>query len=205
MRLSRTLPLLALLILAPASVFAVALNQTLIINITMQIDANMRIEWAAGTNVTLPRAWSNLAADIDSAYTSVGVVTDALFPLVPIPGGLNVINRSNVKVNVTAAVTDQGLVWIYDTILAAPHADDVYHILASTNGGAIAPTVNAAHLVTPNSYAIGLPMPVGTAVTITGAALTRNSVQGLELAYITPLNVTNAGPNTTQITLTATP
>jgi autotransporter-associated beta strand protein len=170
-------------------------NLKLVVNITMQIDANIRIEWTNGTNVIAARTWSNLAADVNTVYVSTGVVANGIDSA----NSLYFTNRSNLRVDVSAGVTAQGAVWTHDLI--SNHANDVYHVLAATTGGTPVPsTVDASGAVTQNDFTLDLPQPGTVAV---GSIMNKNVSQALDLEYITPLDVTVLGPNTTTVTLTA--
>jgi hypothetical protein len=194
----RNLALLALLVLAPASVFAVIANPTVQVTITMTLSGNMRIEWTNGPTKTGARSWTNANVDLNSVYVSAGNIIDA-DGSTNVAQGLYITNKSNLPVNITTGIVQT--VWTL-TAMGTVGANDC-HILASTAGGVPAiSTVTVAGVVTANGYNLD---PGAGPVVLTGAKIPKDTNQNLDLEFITPVTTALAGPAVSTVTLTATP
>jgi hypothetical protein len=185
-----------LLALPAGSAFsAVVANPTLAVNITVNIDATVRIEWTNGTNVTTARTWTLSNVDLDSVIASTGNVANGTDST----NSLYVTNRSQVPADLAIGVSAQ-TGWTHAAI-AGHGPNNIYTIRAATVGGTpVASTVDAAGaLVLANDFTLALPVS-GSTVQLSDE-LAKDASQALDLEFITPVNVTT---NSASMTVTVT-
>ena len=169
---------LALILLAPASAFAV--SSTLNINISVTIAAVNDIQWTvasdpAGTPLTTgTRTWTLTGAAVNTAYETKN--TNVLGPAGPALAvqttSLHFTNKGNISINATIASAN-GTQW---NIGAAP-STDVFMLEASIDSGStyiatkVALTGTPLTLVNPQAYnancALALMITTPTAVSAT--------------------------------------
>lgn len=186
----------AILILpATGAIAAVTENTSLAVNITVSIDATVRIEWTNGTNVTTARTWTLANVDLNSVIPSTGAVANG----VDSTNSLYVTNRSQVPADLALGISAQSG-WTHD-VIGNHGPNDIYTIRASTAGGT--PTVStidaAGALVLANDFTIALPAAPGTVAF--ADELAKDASRPLDLAFITPTNVLTTSASMT-VTIT---
>ena len=164
---------LALIVLAPASAFAVT---SLGVNITVTITASNAVEWSnadAATSVVGQREWIVTGAAVNTAYisTTQGTVTGpAASAITTQATALYFVNRGNITITSSVTVAN-GTQWTF----AGAAAADAFMLEAFTDGGTT---------------------PIATKVS--GSALTLNATQAkdapcnLALRITTPTSVSAA-------------
>ena len=136
MKYLRYLITLALIVLAPASVFAVT---SLGVNITVTITSSNAVEWSiadAASNVTGQREWVVTGAAINTAYLSTTVaagntiVGPSSSAITVKSTALNFTNRGNISITSSVTVAN-GTQWTFGSAAAL----DVFMLEAYTDGG----------------------------------------------------------------------
>ena len=139
---------LALILLAPASAFAVT---SLGVNITVTITSSNAVEWSiadGNANVTGQREWVVTGAAVNTAYlsTTQGTITGPSggTPAITTQAtALNFTNRGNISITSSVTVAN-GTQWTFGSAAAL----DVFMLEAYTDGGStpIATKVNGSAL-----------------------------------------------------------
>lgn len=192
----RKLVCCALLAMPAGSAFAaVVANPSLAVNITVSIDATVRIEWTNGTAVTTARTWTLTNVDLNSVIASTGNVANGTNST----DSLHITNRSQVPADLAIGVSAQAG-WTHD-VIGNHGPNDIYTIRGSTVGGTpTLSTVNAAGALTAaNDFTLVLPASPGTAVLAN--ELVKDANQPLDLEFFVPTNVlTNSASMTVTVT-----
>jgi hypothetical protein len=198
----RNLSLLALFVLAPASVFAATPDMNVII--TVNITPTVNLQWSADLS-SASRYWLLRDVNTNTSYDSDAVATvdqrlcsDALWTT-PVVDGLSVKNASQRPVSLTIAVTLQAT-WTHDvianhigstnvyTLRAATGATHVLDVNLGTGGITVGPDFTLALATSPTAVSLA-------------ASVAKGGIQPLRIEFITPLDVT-AGNSAATMTVT---
>lgn len=163
--------------LSAGRAFALVSNPSLDINVTVSIDATVRVEWTDAT--TLARTWDlGNSTSLDTDYDTLAI-----------SGATNIFdvkNKSQIPVSVAMGVNNQGN-WIHKKKTGFPGLIDQFWIQVSKNN---------------IDFSAPVELPDSGTTTLT-ASLARNATQFIDLQLHTPTDVSTANGGGIIVRMTA--